>query len=453
MKILLISPCQDITRKTPGPLQIPQVSLQLLAGMTDEKHEIQIVEEEFKDVDLSLEPDLVGLSLMTANAPRGYEIAGHFRKKGAKVILGGIHPTILPEEGQEHADSVLVGEAEQMWPQMVADAEAGRLQEIYRAPGPADLSDVPYPRREIGKVKRFFDVVPVMTTRGCPYNCEFCSVTDVYGKKIRNFPVEWVVEDIKRANGKYHLILDDNVVGRPAFAEELFKALKPLNITWVGQASMSFANREDLMRQAYESGCRGLFFGMETVSESSMKRMKKSFRDLQDVADAIKRIQKVGIVFHASVVFGFDTDEPDIFQETVDFLMKCRVFSVTFNILTPYPGTRVYTRLKEQGRLFSEDWQNYDHTTVVFQPTNMSPIELAEGHLKARRGFFRLGAILKRLPHNRKHPFLYSAMNLAFRSAARRARVPIAPGGEGLGSWTPPAETPASKTPAAQAPG
>jgi radical SAM superfamily enzyme YgiQ (UPF0313 family) len=207
---------------------------------------------------------------------------------------------------------------------------------------------------------------------------------------------------------------------------------------------MSFANREDLMKLAYESGCRGLFFGMETVSETSMKRMKKSFRDLQDVSDAIKRIQKSGIVFHASVVFGFDTDEPDIFQDTVDFLLRSRVFSVTFNILTPYPGTRVYDRLKEQGRLFSEDWEHYDHTTVVFQPTNMTPMELAEGHLKARRDFFKLGSILKRLPHHRKHPILYSALNFAFRFAARRARVPIAPGGEEYGRYV--ADAPVEET-------
>ncbi|MHC5040329.1 MAG: B12-binding domain-containing radical SAM protein, partial [Planctomycetota bacterium] len=360
MKILLISPCQDLSRKTPGPLQIPQVALQLLAGMTPEEHEIQIVEEEFVDLDLTLEPDLVGLSLMTANAPRGYEIADHFRAKGAKVVLGGIHPTILPDEGLQHADSVVVGEGEEIWPEVVSDAVAGRLKPIYKAETSPDLGKVPFPRRDIGKVKRFLDVIPVMTTRGCPYNCEFCSVSRVYGRKIRNFPVDWVVEDIKRANGKYHLILDDNVVGRPAFAEELFKALKPLDIIWVGQASMSFANREDLMRLAYESGCRGLFFGMETVSEASMQRMRKSFRDLKDVADGIKRIQDGGIKFHASVVFGFDTDDTEIFQETVDFLLRCRVFSVTFNILTPYPGTDVYDRFKEEGRLFSEDWQHYD---------------------------------------------------------------------------------------------
>jgi radical SAM superfamily enzyme YgiQ (UPF0313 family) len=280
-----------------------------------------------------------------------------------------------------------------------------------------------------------------MTTRGCPYDCEFCSVSRVYGRKIRNHPLDWIVEDIRRANGKYHLILDDNVVGRPAFAEELFKALKPLNIIWVGQASMSFANREDLMKLAYESGCRGLFFGMETVSESSMKRMKKSFRDLQDVSDAIKRIQAGGIKFHASVVFGFDTDDTSIFQETVDFLLRAKVFSVTFNILTPYPGTRVFDQFKEEGRLFSEDWQYYDHTTVVYKPALMTPMELAQGHLKARRGFYKWGSILKRATRHLNVPILYTALNTAFRFAAKRARVPIAPGGESCGRYEPAAET------------
>ncbi|MBN1673394.1 MAG: B12-binding domain-containing radical SAM protein [Kiritimatiellae bacterium] len=427
MKILLISPCQDATHRTPGALQIPQIALQLVAGLTDPKHEIRIVEEEFVDLDMSLSPDVVGLSLMTANAPRGYALADHFRAKGAKVVLGGIHPSVLPEEAAAHADAVVVGEAEEVWPQVVADLEAGRPKPVYRA-GPADLTNVPFPRRELGRVKRWLNVIPVMTTRGCPYNCEFCSVSRIYGRKIRSFPVDWVVEDIKRAGGKVHLILDDNVIGRPAYAEELFKALKPLNIYWVGQASMSFALREDLMRLAYASGCRALFFGMETVSEESMKRMKKSFRDLQDVADGIRRIQAAGIRFHASVVFGFDSDDTRIFRRTVDFLMTCRVHSVTFNILTPYPGTRVYDTLKGEGRLFTEDWRHYNHMTVVFRPARMTALELAEGQLYARRTFFRWPSILRRFATHWRHPVLYAGMNLAYRHSARHAHTPVAPG-------------------------
>ncbi len=442
MKILLIAPCQDPERKTPAALQIPEIALRTLAGLTDEKHDVRIVEEEFTDIDFSLEPDLVGLSIMTSNAPRGYLVAEHFRKKGAKIVIGGMHASVLPEEALEHADAVVAGEGEEMWPRVVADAEAGRLEGIYRQETPVDLSRVPFPRRDLGKVKRFFDVVPVMTTRGCPYACEFCSVSKVYGRKIRNFPIDWIVEDIKQAGGKYHLILDDNVVGRPAFAEELFRALKPLNILWVGQASMSFAHREDLMRLAYESGCRGLFFGMETVSEESMKRMKKSFKDLGEVADAVKRIQKSGIRFHASVVFGFDTDGPEIFGDTYDFLMKCRVHSVTFNILTPYPGTAVYDRFKAQGRLFTEDWQHYDHTTVVYQPALMTPLELAEGHLRTRRAFYNRRAILSRLRTHWVRPVFYFGINMAMRSAARRARVPIAPGGENVGRFEASIESP-----------
>lgn len=439
MKILLVCPCQDPDRRTPAALQIPQVALNVLAAMTDERHDIRIIEEEFEDIDFSLEPDLVGVSIMTANAPRGYMVADHFRKKGAKVVIGGMHASVLPEEAIRHADAVVVGEGEAVWPQVMADAEAGRMEGIYRA-GEADLTAVPHPRRDLGKTKRFLNVNPVMTTRGCPYACEFCSVSRVYGRKIRNFPVGWVVDDVKLSGLKYHLILDDNVVGRPDYARELFQALRPLDIIWVGQASMSFANREDLMREAYESGCRGLFFGMETVSEESMKRMKKSFAGLRDLAAAIRRIQKSGIRFHASVVFGFDTDDRDIFDATFDFLLTAGVHSVTFNILTPYPGTAVYDNLKAQGRLFSEDWQHYDHTTVVFQPTNMTPLELAEGHLRVRKAFYTWKSILHRLKRHLDHPFLYTALNLGFRSAAKRAQVPIAPGGECLGRYVPAGE-------------
>ena len=430
MKILLVSPCQDVTHRTPAALQIPEIALQVIAALTDDRHEVRIVMEEFEDLDLSLEPDLVGLSLMTANAPRGYTIADHFRRKGAKVVIGGMHASVLPEEALRHADAVVVGEGEPVWPGLVADAECGKLKPLYQSEEPADLARVPHPRRDLGAVKRFMNVNPVMTTRGCPYDCDFCSVSRVYGRKIRNFPLDWVVEDVKLSGRKYHLLLDDNVVGRPDYALELFKALKPLNVRWVGQSSMSLANREDLMRAAYDSGCRALFFGMETVSEESMKRMKKCFRDRKDLADAIRRIQAAGIRFHASVVFGFDTDGPEVFDDTLDFLMKSRIHSATFNILTPYPGTAVYEKLKGQGRLFTEDWQHYDHTTVVFEPMRMTPLDLAEGQLRVRRAFYRLGSILKRLPHHLKRPLFFTAVNLAMRFAARRAQVPLAPRGE-----------------------
>ena len=440
MKILLVSPCQHATRRTPSALQIPEIALQVLAALTDERHDVRIVMEEFEDLDFSLEPDLVGVSLMTANAPRGYMIADHFRGKGAKVVIGGIHASVLPEEAQRHADAVVVGEGEPVWPEVVADAAAGRLAPLYQAEEPADLSKIPHPRRDLAAVKRFMNVNPLMTTRGCPYDCEFCSVSRVYGRRIRTFPLDWVVEDVRLSGRKYHLILDDNVIGRPAYALELFKALKPLKIRWVGQCSLSLAHREDLLRAAYDGGCRGLFVGMETVSEASMKRMKKSFRDLQDVEEAIRRIQAAGVCFHASVIFGFDTDELGIFDDTFDFLMRCRVHSTTLNILTPYPGTALYESLKREGRLFTEDWTHYNHTTVVFQPARMTPRELAEGQHNVRLRFYRLRSILKRFPYHLRGPLLFIALNLAMRFSARRSAVPLAPGGETCGAFVPPAE-------------
>ncbi len=403
--------------------------MHMLAALTPGKHDVRIIEEEFTDIPLDLEADLVGISLMTANAPRGYALAEHFRKKGAKIVLGGIHVSVLPEEGLQHADAVVIGEGEGVWPEIVSDAEAGTLREIYKSEEPVDLSHLPFPRRDLAPVKRFLNMHPVMTTRGCPYACEFCSASRVYGRLIRNFPVSWVVDDIKRTGGRFFLILDDNVIGRPDYALELFEALKPLDITWVGQASMSFANREDLMRKAHESGCRALFFGLETVSERSMKRMKKSFRDRRDVAEGIRNIQDHGIAFFASVVFGFDTDGPEIFDETLTFLKESRVFATTFNILTPYPGTEVFDRFKREERLFSEDWYHYDHTTVVYKPKLMDPRQLAEGHLRTRRAFYSWSSVLKRF--HVRNPLVYSVMNYAFRSSARSARLPLAPGSDG----------------------
>jgi radical SAM superfamily enzyme YgiQ (UPF0313 family) len=220
---------------------------------------------------------------------------------------------------------------------------------------------------------------------------------------------------------------------------------------------MSFARNDELMRLARESGCRGLFFGLETVSETSMKRMKKSFSGLAEVEEGIRAIQSHGIKFHASVVFGFDTDGPEIFEETVDFLIRTRTHSVTFNILTPYPGTAVYDRLKAEGRLFTEDWFYYDHTTVVFRPQTMTAQALAEGQLQARRSFYSFKNILRRSTRHLRNPLFYSAINLAMRFAARRASLPLAPPANppepaGTGGPAAPAEKPPSPCPEGSGP-
>jgi len=419
MKLLLVSPCQYEHRRFSNSLRIPQISLNIIAALTPTNYEIKIVEEELEDVNYDEDCDIVGISTMTANAPRAYKMAMEFKKRGKTVVLGGVHPTVLPHESIRYADAVVIGEAEDTWGILLRDFEQGKLQRFYTSSQP-DASLCPLPRRELSsKTKGLFNVMPVVTTRGCPYDCDFCCVPQFFGKKLRSLPVEKVVEDIIASKGKKFLFLDDNIIGHPKYAKELFKALIPLKIKWVGQASVSFVKDTELMKLAAESGCIVLFFGLESVSTSTLSKMRKSIKDLTDNEEAIKKVRDFGIVFHASMVFGFDDDDRSIFDETLEFLMKNRIASVTFNILTPYPGTRIYNKFKEEGRLLTEKWQYYDHNTVVFKPKNMSPQELLEGHLYTRKNFYSVSSIIRRLSHGSKHPLLYTAMNIGFRKAIK----------------------------------
>jgi radical SAM superfamily enzyme YgiQ (UPF0313 family) len=418
MRILLISPCKDPRFKKPKFLMIPQLALHLIAGLTPPEHEVRILEEELEPVDLEGDYDLVGISCMTSNAARAYELAQEFRTRGRMVVLGGVHPTLLPEEALRHCDAVVVGEAEGVWEQVLADAGGRRLQKVYHQPYPSLERYVGMGNRRNTK-KRLFDVVPVMTTRGCPYNCEFCCVHDIFGRRIRHLPVDNVVRDIEESEGRIFIFLDDNIIGDPVYAKKLFQALEPLKIKWVGQASLSFVKDEKMMRLASRCGCKGLFFGLESVSTSQLARMRKSIKETDKIREAIQKVKDFGIYFHASMIFGFDSDTLDTFPRTLDFLEKNRISSASINVLTPYPGTEVFRSLKQQGRLITEEWRYYDHSTVVFQPRNMTPFQLQAGRLWALKNFSRMSSMLRRLPDHLDHPLLHLAMNLGFQAGYR----------------------------------
>jgi radical SAM superfamily enzyme YgiQ (UPF0313 family) len=409
MKILLISPCKNVRFKTPKLQMMPQLALHILEGLTPEEHEVHIIEEETENVDLNEECDLVGLSCMTANAPRAYYFAAEFRKRGKSVVLGGVHPTILPEEAAQHADSVVIGEVENIWEELLEDFQVFKLKKFYRKE-PASLERY-IPMKNTKEKRGPFNVIPIMTTRGCPYNCEFCSVTNIYGRQIRHVPIENVVRQIEESGGKKYMFLDDNIIGHPKYAKELFKAIRPLNIKWVGQATVSLAKEVELMALAAESGCSGLFFGVESVSETQLKRMKKSAGEVIKIEAAVRRVMDFGIYFHASLIFGFDDDTQAVFPETLEFLNRTKVATASFNILTPYPGTRVYEQFKKEGRLLTEDWKYYDHSTCVFRPKHMSAYELHKGKIWVKKEFSKITNIMKRLPDNLSHPVLFLALN------------------------------------------
>jgi radical SAM superfamily enzyme YgiQ (UPF0313 family) len=418
VKILLISPLARAGARTPPAIRVPEIALHVIKALTPPEHDVRIVEEESEDIDLDADCDLVGISCMSANAVRAYAIADEFRSRGRKVVLGGIHPTVLPAEAGRHADAVVVGEAEASWKTLLDDASRGNLASVYTGE-PTDLRDFPVVTlKHENEQARFAGITPVLTTKGCPYSCEFCCVGAVHGNRVRHIPIPTVIESIRASGQRTFLFLDDNVIADRQYARELFTRLMPLGIRWVGQSSISFASDVDLLRLAARSGCYALFVGLESVVPETLSTMPKSRPPDQSRA-AIDAFRAAGIGFHASVVFGFDTDDHTVFERTVEFLRAAKVHSASFNVLTPYPGTKLFARLDAESRLLTKDWQKYDHKTVVYRPRQIAPDALEAGYLMARQSFYSWSSITARLFRNRKHPLVYLGMNAALRSGVR----------------------------------
>lgn len=423
MKILLVSPVISVEKRTPMFLTIPQLALHLLSGLTPSHHSVKIVEEEAELVDIDEPCDLVGISCMTSNATRAYHLADEFRKRGRKVVMGGIHPTILPDEALQHCDAVVLGEAEAVWEKLLLDAEKGALEKRYKDQAPEITRYIPMTTRQSSK-KRFLGVIPTETTRGCPYKCDFCAVTDFYGSKLRHHPIENVVRDLKESRAKVVTFLDDNIVGDPRYSKELFQAIKPLKIKWGGQGSISFSRDPDLLKLARESGCIAFYCGLETVTPSTMKKFSKSMKDLQGLEEGIKRIKDHGIHFHASLIFGFDEDGKEVFPEAIDFLYRNKISTATFHLLTPFPGTRLHENLKAQGRILTTDWKYYNWDTVVYQPKNLTPVELLEGLIWMKKEFTKIGSMVPRYFNgNLMHPLLHFGGNIGLRQEIKNHEV------------------------------
>ncbi|MCP4133730.1 MAG: B12-binding domain-containing radical SAM protein [bacterium] len=421
-KILLIAPCMDVNKRYPSSLRIPEIALSTIAGFTPDHFTVDIIEEEVEDINFDTDHDLIGISSMTATAPRSYQIAAEFKKRGKIVVMGGVHPTILPDEALLHADSVVIGEAEGAWELLLEDYLQGRLKRKYLSYQP-DISNYPIPRRDFNKKSRsLYNLKSISTTRGCPYNCDFCCVPKFFGKKLRHVPVERVVRDIAASKAKVMVFCDDNILGRPQYAKELFKAITPLNIKWVSQASISFVKDEELMKLAKKSGCMGFFFGLESVSESQLKNMRKNYSDISKIEESIKRVKDIGMIFHASMIFGMDDDKLNVFDDTLEFVLRNKISSTSFNILTPYPGTKIFEDLDREGRLLTKKWEYYNHDTVVFQPKHMTPMQLAEGYLRVKKEFYTVKSIAKRFRENRNHPFVYLGVNYGYRSELKFER-------------------------------
>jgi radical SAM superfamily enzyme YgiQ (UPF0313 family) len=346
----------------------------------------QIVDEEVDVLDFDTDADLIGISFMTFNAPRAYEIADRFRAKGKKVVVGGYHPSLLPDEAAAHADSVCVGEAEGTVPRMIDDFRHGGLKPRYVA-GPVSLVGLPVPDRALIQKGQYAPVDTVQATRGCPNNCSFCSISSFFHQRFRTRPVDEVIDEL-RPLSRYLLFMDDNITASRSYAEELFNRMIPLRKQWFSQASIRIAYDDRLLKAAAASGCRGLFIGLESLSQDNLRYWNKKINKARDFEWAIKRLHDHGIGVVPGVVFGYDGDTPAIFDETLDFLLRTNADALQATILTPFPGTPLHEEMERQGRIADRDWSHYDFSHVVFRPLHMSAAQLRAGHDRVLTQFY-----------------------------------------------------------------
>lgn len=401
--------------------RFPSLSLAVVAASTPPHWETDLWDEGFGPVDPSAAVDVVAITGMTAQAVRAYEIADAFRSRGKTVVMGGFHASNLPGEALEHVDAVVVGEGEVVWPKLLSDFEDGQLQKIYRAPGPVDTAAIPVAKRSIFDGKGYLLTNTVQTTRGCPYDCEFCSVTAYFGRKYRKRPVEAVLGELAlmRQRGSYAFFVDDNIVVDRTYSLRLFRGMKGLGLKWLSHASLDLAEDPELLKAMGESGCIGLFVGFESLDEEALRAMGKKTNKVATYVASAKAFRDNGIGILGSFVLGLDGDGPDVFERILRFCEEARIEAGIFPILTPYPGTKIRERLLGEGRILSSSWRDYDMEHVNFRPKGMTVDELQEGYDWLMREYYSFGSMWKRLSWHRSLA-AFGPMNLGFRRALGR---------------------------------
>jgi radical SAM superfamily enzyme YgiQ (UPF0313 family) len=375
-----------------------------------------LLDEGVDEIDPSkIDVDLVGITAITGTAPRAYELARLFRARDIPVVLGGVHPTLMPQEAARYADSIVVGYAEESWPQLLRDFAAGRMLRRYDQSPQLNLSGLPFPRRDLYPSGMVNVAETIEATRGCIFQCEFCVVPAAWGTRPLQKPVGDVVADLRQMRARRAIFLDLNLIADVSYARELFAALIPLKMRWAGLVTTTIAWDEELLDLAARSGCRGLLIGFESLDQNALDESKKSFNMRKDYRLVVERIHDRGIAIMGCFVFGFDADTLETFERTVDFVMETRIDLPRYAIAVPFPATGLFRRLKAENRILTEDWSLYDGQHVVYEPKHMSPDQLLRHTGQAWKKTYEYRSIARRLLGSGARMLVSGAANLGYR--------------------------------------
>lgn len=430
LKIAFMSPKGPLYRHKGGifkkALRPAPITFPTLASLIPEDipHQVQVLDEGVCDIDpAKVEADLVAMTAITGSAPRAYELAADLRQRGIPVVLGGPHPTLVPDDAQPHADCVVAGYAEETWPELLRDFVNGEMKPRYTM-DPAfsfdRLPDLPLPKREVMDKGKYRTLNTFEATRGCCHPCDFCVVPHAWGSKPFLKPIDYVLRDIASMKATKLVFYDLNIIADRAHARELFEALVPLKVKWFGLATSIMGRDSKLMELAARSGCQGLLVGFESVSQDSLADVHKRFNEPQKYEEFIADLQRLGIAINGTFTFGSDSDRKETFDEVIDFVLHNRIELPRFSVLSPFPGTTLFKRLESEGRILHKDWSLYDGQHVVNLPKNMTAQELLDGHERVWKSIYTLKSIRRRLKGKRSNISLLWAANLAYRFYANR---------------------------------
>lgn len=440
-KLKLIQPSQIVDNgiKKFKKSFAPSRTLPYIAALTPPDFEVSILDETLQDIDFDEKVDLVGLTGLINQLPRAIQIAEEYKKRGVKVIIGGVAASALTNGISAHFDSIVVGEVENIWKIVLDDFKNGNLHKIYISDVKPALGQIPLPKFELLPLEKYFRPrlgfsrskwprIPVETSRGCPYNCSFCCVSSYFGNQIRFRPIKEIIQEIERFPNAFIIFTDDNIAANPKRAKELFRALVPLKVRWFGQFTMLAGNDEELIRLAGESGCLLAFLGVESISQKSLASVRKNFNVVENYSKIFKVFGDAGILVNPSIIFGFDEDNLELIDETVDFLIDQKIPLMVQWILTPVPGSRLYSQLEQDERILHKDYSKYDGTHVVFKPKHMAPYELEEKFWEAFQRFYSVSSIITRLSKHLSSLLFLLERNLFYRNMVRSGVHPYSGG-------------------------